>query len=69
MALPHDSTGLPAVYDCGISSSYPLTIFTVSSCDDKEANFIDTFNTTSKYLDDILNINNIYFDKMVSKIY
>ena len=30
---------------------------------------IDAFNTTSRYLDDILNINSIYFDNMVSKIY
>ena len=26
-------------------------------------------NTTSRYLDDILNINNVYFDIMVSQIY
>ena len=26
-------------------------------------------NTTSRYLDDILNINNAYFDNMVSQIY
>ena len=32
---------------------------------DKQA--IDAFNTTSKYLDDILNINNIYFTKWKSK--
>ena len=31
--------------------------------------FIDAFNTTSRYLDDILNINNVYFDNMVSQIY
>ena len=30
---------------------------------------IDAFNTTSRYLDDILNINNVYFDTMVSQIY
>ena len=30
---------------------------------------IDGFNTTSRYLDDILNINNVYFDNMVSQIY
>ena len=30
---------------------------------------IDAFNTTSRYLDDILNINNVYFDNMVSQIY
>ena len=28
-----------------------------------------TFNTTSRYLDDISNINNVYFDNMVRKIY
>ena len=27
------------------------------------------FNSTSRYLDDILNINNVYFDNMVSQIY
>ena len=32
---------------------------------------IDAFNTTSRYmyLNDILNINNAYFDNMVSQIY
>ena len=37
--------------------------------DDKQADVIDAFNFTSRYLDDILNINNIYFDNMVSQIY
>ena len=36
---------------------------------DKQADAIDAFNTTSRYLDDILNINNVYFDNMVSQIY
>ena len=36
---------------------------------DKQADVIDEFNTTSRYLDDILNIYNVYFDNMVSKIY
>ena len=30
---------------------------------------IDAFNTTSRYLDNILNIYNVYFDNMVSQIY
>ena len=30
---------------------------------------IDAFNTTFRYLDDILNINNVYFANMVSQIY
>ena len=36
---------------------------------DKQAGVIDAFNTTSRYLDDILNFNNVYFDNMVSQIY
>ena len=36
---------------------------------DKQADIIDAFNTTSRYLDDILNINNVYFDNKVSQIY
>ena len=38
----------------------------MSLSDDKQADVIDAFNTTSRYLDDILNINNVYFDNMVS---
>ena len=36
---------------------------------DKQADVIDAINTTSRYLDDILNINNLNFDNMVSQIY
>ena len=43
--------------------------FMMSRSDDKQAHVIDAFNTTSRYLDDILNINNVYFDNMVSQIY
>ena len=43
--------------------------FMMSLSDDKQADVIDAFNTTSRYLDDILNINNVYFENMVSQIY
>ena len=43
--------------------------FMMSLSDDKQADVIDAFNTTSRYLDNILNINNVYFDNMVSQIY
>ena len=43
--------------------------FMMSLSDDKQADVIDAYNTTSRYLDDILNINNAYFDNMVSQIY
>ena len=42
--------------------------FMMTLSDDKQADVIDAFNTTSRYLDDILNINNVYFDNMVSQI-
>ena len=41
----------------------------MSRSDDKQADINDAFNTTSRYLGDILNINNVYFDDMVSQIY
>ena len=43
--------------------------FMLSNSDDKQADITDVFNTTSRYLDDALNINNVYFDNMVSQIY
>ena len=41
----------------------------MSLSDDKQANIADAFNTTSRYLDDILNIYDVYFDNTVSQIY
>ena len=41
----------------------------MSVSNDKQADDIDAFNTTSRYLDDILNINNVYFDNMLRQIY
>ena len=37
--------------------------------DDKQADIIDAFYTISKYLEDIFNIDNVYFDTMISQIY
>ena len=44
-------------------------VFMMSLSDDKQVDAIDAFNTTSRYLDDILNINNVYFDNIVNQIY
>ena len=41
----------------------------MSLSDDKQVDIIDAFNTTSGYLDYILNADNVYFDNMVSQIY
>ena len=37
----------------------------MSLSDDKQADVIDAINTTSRYLDDILNIYNVNFDNIV----
>ena len=42
--------------------------FMMSLSEDKQADVIDAFNTTSRYLDNISNINNVYFDNMVSQL-
>ena len=36
---------------------------------ENQTDIIEAFNSTSRYLDDILNIDNIYFDQMVDRIY
>ena len=38
------------------------------SCEN-QADFIEAFNSTSRYLDHLLNIDNIYIDQMVDRIY
>ena len=36
---------------------------------ENQADIIEAFNSTSRYLDDLLNIDNIPFDQMVDRIY
>ena len=36
---------------------------------ENQADIIEAFNSTSTYLDDLLDIDNIYFDQMVNHIY
>ena len=43
--------------------------FMMSLSDDTQADVIESFNSTSRYLDDLLNIDNPYFEEMVSQIY
>ena len=39
------------------------------SWSENRAGIIEGFNSTSRYLDDLLNIDNIYFDQIVEPIY
>ena len=41
----------------------------LSLSDDNQSEVIEAFNSTSRYLDDLLNIDNNVFDSMVSHIY
>ena len=36
---------------------------------ENQADIIEAFNSTSRYLDDLLNIDNIYFEQMVNRIH
>ena len=37
--------------------------------DDNQSDIIEAFISTSRYLDDLLNIDNNFFDSMVNRIY
>ena len=41
----------------------------LSLSDNNQADIIEAFNSTSRYLDDLLNIDNPYFEQMVDHIY
>ena len=41
----------------------------LSLSDDNQSEVIEAFNSTSRYLDDLLNINSNFFDSMVNYIY
>ena len=41
----------------------------LSLSDDKKSEVIEAFNSTSRYLDDLFNIDDNFFDSMVSHIY
>ena len=43
--------------------------FIKSHSRENQADIIEAFNSTSRYLDNLLNIDNIYFEQMVDRIY
>ena len=44
-------------------------LFMLSLSDKNQTDIIEAFNSTSRYLDDLLNIDNPYFEQMVVQIY
>ena len=66
--------GIPmGTYHCSLFADLFLfsynSGFMLSLSDDKQAGIIDAFSTTPRYLDDILNMNNIYLTIWQEKIY
>ena len=43
--------------------------FLLSLSDNNQTDIIEAFNSTSRYLDDLLNTDNPYFEQMVGQIY
>ena len=43
--------------------------FMLSLSEDNQSDVIEAFNSTSRYLDDLLNIDNNFFDSIVNRIY
>ena len=43
--------------------------FMLSLSEDNQSDVIEAFNSTSRYLDDLLNIDKNFFDSMVNRIY
>ena len=43
--------------------------FMLSLSDNNQPDVVEVFNSTSRYLDDLLNIDDLYFAQMVSQIY
>ena len=43
--------------------------FMTSFSRENQADIFEAFNSTSKFIDDLLNIDNIYFEHMVDRIY
>ena len=67
VGIPMDTNCVPLVADLFLFCNEKD--FMMSLSDYKQADIIGATNTTSRYLDDILNINNVHFDNTVHQIY
>ena len=52
-----------------VSEDFPSYSFMLSLSEDNKSGVIEAFNSTSRYLDDLLNIYNNFFDSTVNRIY
>ena len=63
-----DTNCVPLVADLFFLFCYERE-FMLSFSEDNQSDVIEAFNSTSRYLDGLLNIDNDYFDSMVNRIY
>ena len=63
--------GIPIGTNCAllIADLFYERDFMLSLSDNNQTDIIEAFNSTSRYLDDVLNIDNPYFEQMVGQIY
>ena len=71
-------TNIPDIQNFGTNCA-PLVVdlfvfcyerdFMLSLSDNNQTDIIEAFNSTSRYLEDLLNIDNPYFEQMVGQIY
>ena len=67
IGIPMETNCAPLVADLFLF--YYKRDFMKSLLRENQADIIEAFNSTSRYLDDLLNIDNIYFDQMADRIY
>ena len=72
--LYRQTIGIPMVTNCAplvanvFLFCYERDFMKSLSCEN-QADIIEAFNSTSRYLDDLLNVDNIYFAQMEDRIY
>ena len=67
VSIPMGTNCIPLVADLFLFCSQ--RDFMLSFSEDNQSDVIEAFNSTSRNLDDLLNINNDFFDSMVNRIY
>ena len=61
------AVGIPMGTNCALFCYE--SIFMLSLSEDNQSDVIEAVNSTSRYLDDLLNIDNNFFESIVNRIY
>ena len=74
LVLYRQIVGIPMVTNCAplVADLFLFCYerdFILSLSDNNQADVVEAINSTSRYLDDLLNIDNSYFEQLASQIY